>query len=567
MSNELTPPGQAAPATPALDVFLSYAREDRRTAQVLATALVESGASVWWDRQLAGGQDFANVIAAQLAAARLVLVLWSSASVVSGFVRDEAAHARDAGKLLPLRIEDVRPPLGFGTIHTLDLMDWNGDQADPAWLELLANVRRSPGGLPQDLPEPSHSGWRRWQRPLAVVALLAALGGAGTVGWHSWREQQALDQFQLGLSVHFAPDRNLQAARNAYLNALEIDPGLGRAHYYLAHVYALLMLPRDARAQFGLALNFASDLDPGQRDDARVQLTTLNTDQDTAPVARSELAPASAAPDVAPAAAAAAPETGAGAGVAPAMAPPTGASPGSAPAQLPRVAPSPEQQRVMAQQVAALFAPLAQQRLSAATALALDPGLMSDTVVLALERALSGLQQTPSDEAAIAGATNTLQLLLSASPATLKANREAALRLLDLAQSLGDNQRATALGVRTLLDKAQSARAPVVYIQIANEAQRPLAQALAERMRASGYAVPALENVGARAPARSEVRVQGGSVQGWGRWLSKVVGDFAGEPAALSTLRGVRPANDTFEIWLDKDLCVAAQRQRPLCAL
>jgi hypothetical protein len=187
--------------------------------------------------------------------------------------------------------------------------------------------------------------------------------------------------------------------------------------------------------------------------------------------------------------------------------------------------------------------------------------------VLALERSLSGLQQTPSDEAAIAGATNTLQLLLSASPATLKANRDAALRLLDLAQSLGDNQRSTALGVRTLLDKAQSARAPVVYIQIANEAQRPLAQALAERMRASGYAVPALENVGARAPARSEVRVQGGSVQGWGRWLSKVVSDFAGEPAAMSTLRGVRPANDTFEIWLDKDLCVAAQRQRPLCAL
>jgi tetratricopeptide (TPR) repeat protein len=561
MPNELTRPAQDPSSAPALDVFISYAREDRGTAQVLAAALSDSGASVWWDRQIAGGQDFANVIAGQLAAARLVLVLWSSASVVSSFVRDEAAHARDAGKLLPLRIEDVRPPLGFGTIHTLDLLDWDGDLADPAWLELLANVTRGAAGWPQSLSESSHVPWRRWQRPVVLTALLAALAGAGTVGWHSWREQQALDQFQLGLSVHFAQDRNLQAARNAYLNALEIDPGLGRAHYYLAHVYALLMLPRDARAQFDLALQFARDLDPGQRDDARVQLTALNVDREAAPVTRSEAVPAV----VAPVAAAAAP--GHGAGVAPAMATQTGASPAPAPAQLPRVAPSPEQQRVIAQQVAALFAPLAQQRLSAATALALDPGLMSDTVVLALERALSGLQQTPSDEAAIAGATNTLQLLLSASPATLKANRDAALRLLDLAQSLGDNQRSTALGVRTLLDKAQSARAPVVYIQIANEAQRPLAQALAERMRASGYAVPALENVGARAPARSEVRVQGGSVQGWGRWLSKVVSDFAGEPAAMSTLRGVRPANDTFEIWLDKDLCVAAQRQRPLCAL
>jgi hypothetical protein len=231
------------------------------------------------------------------------------------------------------------------------------------------------------------------------------------------------------------------------------------------------------------------------------------------------------------------------------------------------VAPSPEQQRVIAQQVDALFAPLAQQRLSAATALALDPGLMSDTVAVALERALSGLQQTPSDEAAMAGATNTLQLLLSASPATLKAIRDAALRLLDAAQPLGDNQRVTALGVRALIDKAQSARPPVVYIQMANEAQHKLAQALADRIRASGYAVPAIEHVGARAPGRSEVRVQGSSVQGWGRWLGKIVSDFAGEPATLSTLRGVHPANDTFEIWLDKDLCVAAQRQRPLCAL
>lgn len=608
MADELILPGSGAGTAPPLDVFISYAREDRAAAQVLAAALVDSGISVWWDRQIAGGQDFTDVIAERLAAARVVLVLWSQASVASNFVRDEATRARDVGKLLPVRIQDVRPPLGFGTIHTLDLLDWDGERADPAWAELLANVKRGPAGLPQNLGAPGRQPWQRWRRPLALAALLAALVGAGVFGWNAWREQQALAQFQSGLNAHFAQDRNLQAARNAYLSALRDDPELGRAHYYLAHVYALLILPRDARTQFGLALRFANDLDEGQRDDARVQLAALDLDQEAAPVTRAALPTTSAqpAPSPPPVQPAPAPDKltlGKGAGtatapearvskdtgtqdaskrmaelsrnvedlkhlpaatVSPKPAPASAAS--VAPAHLPRVAPSPEQQRVIEMQVNALFAPLAQTRLSAATALALDPGLMSDTVAAAIERSLTGLREAPPSEAAIAGATNTLQLLLSASPATLKANDDAALRLLDMAQSLGENQRATALQLRTLIGKAQSARAPVVYIQIANDAQDPLAQALAERIRASGYAVPTVEHVGARAPSRSEVRVQGGSVQGWARWLSKIVGDYSGEPAGISTLRGARPANDTFEIWLDKDLCVTAQRQVPRCS-
>jgi hypothetical protein len=234
-------------------------------------------------------------------------------------------------------------------------------------------------------------------------------------------------------------------------------------------------------------------------------------------------------------------------------------------AQLPRLAPSPEQQRAIEAQVNALFAPQAQTRLSAATALALDPRLMADALPLAIDRSLSGLAEAPIGEAAAAGATNTLQLLLSASPATLNVQRDAVQRLLTAVQPLGDNPRALASQVRGLLDKAQAATPPLAYIQIADEAQRALALALGARIRAAGYAVPAIENVGARAPSRSEVRVHGGSAPGWGRWLAKIVGERSGEPVTITTLRGVRPANDTFEIWLDKDLCVGAQRRVPAC--
>jgi hypothetical protein len=51
------------PAADTLDVFISYAREDRSTAQALAGALSAAGLNVWWDRQIIGGQDFTDVIA------------------------------------------------------------------------------------------------------------------------------------------------------------------------------------------------------------------------------------------------------------------------------------------------------------------------------------------------------------------------------------------------------------------------------------------------------------------------------------------------------------------------
>jgi hypothetical protein len=51
------------------------------------------------------------------------VVFWTRYSVQSDFVRDEARAAYDAGKLIPVRLEDVKPPLGFRGVHGLDLFD------------------------------------------------------------------------------------------------------------------------------------------------------------------------------------------------------------------------------------------------------------------------------------------------------------------------------------------------------------------------------------------------------------------------------------------------------------
>ncbi|HKW83264.1 MAG TPA: toll/interleukin-1 receptor domain-containing protein, partial [Burkholderiaceae bacterium] len=141
-------------AEPSPDVFVSYARENREAAQRLADALAHKQLRVWWDRDLVAGSEFATVIEWQLDSAAVVIGLWSSDSVRSAFVRDECGHALRAGKLLPVRIEEVDLPLGFGQLHTLDLLDWDGDADDEAFQALALEIER-----------------RRTRAPLPLAAL------------------------------------------------------------------------------------------------------------------------------------------------------------------------------------------------------------------------------------------------------------------------------------------------------------------------------------------------------------------------------------------------------------
>lgn len=113
--------------TSTIDVFISYSRPDRETARHLAELLETRGLRVWWDWNLIGGQDYRAAIAEALETAQKVVVLWSEHSITSGFVLDEANHARERGKLVPLVIDHVSPPFGFGNLHTLTSHDLDRD--------------------------------------------------------------------------------------------------------------------------------------------------------------------------------------------------------------------------------------------------------------------------------------------------------------------------------------------------------------------------------------------------------------------------------------------------------
>ena len=166
------------------DVFISYAREDRPFAARLAHALEAGGRTVWWDREVLPGKDFAQLISAELDQAKAVVVIWSPASTPSGWVRDEAQEGLERGVLVPVLAGVAEPPLGYRSIHAVDLTGWDGG-AHPGLtdLELAIDALRTGRPVPdraEPEPEPvvTSRGGRRGWRWVAVAAIVLVAAGA-----------------------------------------------------------------------------------------------------------------------------------------------------------------------------------------------------------------------------------------------------------------------------------------------------------------------------------------------------------------------------------------------------
>lgn len=118
------------------DIFLSYAHEDLERIHALVAALDGRNLSVFWDRSLLAGDAWRAVIPAKLREARCVVVVWTSASVKSNFVVEEAENARKRGVLVPVLMGAEGQPFGFGEVHVQDLGSWDGD-AEASVVEAL----------------------------------------------------------------------------------------------------------------------------------------------------------------------------------------------------------------------------------------------------------------------------------------------------------------------------------------------------------------------------------------------------------------------------------------------
>ena len=108
------------------DIFISHKSERRAAAEHFAEVLKRYGYTVWFDYELAMGEDFAARIEREIREAKALVALWCSRSVASPWVREEVQLARELGILAPVKIEFCHPPVGSRLVRTIDLSAWDG---------------------------------------------------------------------------------------------------------------------------------------------------------------------------------------------------------------------------------------------------------------------------------------------------------------------------------------------------------------------------------------------------------------------------------------------------------
>lgn len=122
------------------DVFLSYSSQDVGTAELIVEAFERQGWKVWWDRRIAAGEYYDVAIEKALDASRTVVLLWSSASAASNWVRGEAEEAASRNALVPARLDGTQLPLRLRRIQAVDLTGWQPTRAHGGFQALLLAV-------------------------------------------------------------------------------------------------------------------------------------------------------------------------------------------------------------------------------------------------------------------------------------------------------------------------------------------------------------------------------------------------------------------------------------------
>lgn len=446
----------------------------------------------------------------------------------------EMALARNI-EIIPVLVEgatmppaDTLPPsiqpLAYRNAIELRHTRWHRDSGD--FMDVIA--RRLGRASTSEPP----AGNRRKDRPLRALLLpcvtIAVLMVLGIGGYRLYQGREADEFLDRGIEAQYSTDPNLERARQAYLRALQLRPQLAPAHFHLAHVYAFMQAPELARHEFELALRYRTGLDALQLESAQNQLKMLASGAQNRPATVSQQI--LTAPKIATAA-----------------------------GELPYVQPDSHQQERLSLLVARMFSDDRDTRVASTTTLLLDPAGIPDATPIAVRfaRRMQQQRQESNRSQVDSGVINTFVLLRSASPVTL-------IRLTAQLRALGSAARTngaqTAAIVDEIMDRVDAAQGkrPVAAIHIADASQRSIADTLAQALRDAGYDVGQIDMTRNESPTgRSEIRSVGASDQALARWQARKIWSLVGGDVAITTLQQKTAKVDTYEIWLDRNLCTA----------
>ncbi len=122
------------------DIFLSYDNRDLERIKPLAAALTAQGWRVFYDRTIPPAKTWRQVIAKEIAECRCMVVAWSNHSIESDWVLEEADDGKVRKILVPFFLDNVKLPWGFREITAANLINWEGDQADPVFVALCDSI-------------------------------------------------------------------------------------------------------------------------------------------------------------------------------------------------------------------------------------------------------------------------------------------------------------------------------------------------------------------------------------------------------------------------------------------
>ena len=208
------------------NVFLSYSRVDRAKAQQVAAALEEDGLTVWWDKVLKAGQTHDEVTEGMLRNADVVVVLWSTVSVKSKWVRAEATLGERYSAVIPAMIETADRPILFELTQTADLIGWDGDRGEQRWADFVTDLRhaisRKAAQKAEAVVAPKPAAVPVVPAPTPAAPVARALDDDGTIETTFWTSiQTSADAADFAAYLKRYPTGHYADLANNRLAALE----------------------------------------------------------------------------------------------------------------------------------------------------------------------------------------------------------------------------------------------------------------------------------------------------------------------------------------------------------